>query len=223
MARMNRNCNYLLLGLFGFCIATGVQAQVYKCRQGNAMVFTDRPCAEASSPLKGTAEAGPQGAIDFQVNTRHYSVSGPNLMSVYRAIQGSNPGGFAGWARWKVGYEYDSAEARGGCSLKRVTVRVAGEILMPQWVEEGAASAAEQHAWRTSYTGLKRHEDGHIQHGREFALLLKERLLGMGTVPCAELESRARQEYQLLYGNLENRDKEYDRRTNHGLRQDNPQ
>lgn len=67
------------------------------------------------------------------------------------------------------------------------------------------------------------HEDGHIQHGKEFAILLKERLLGLGVVPCAELDARADQTHNTLYSNLQARDAEYDRRTSHGLRQHNQQ
>lgn len=101
-------------------------------------------------------------------------------------------------------------------------MQVIGDIFMPEWTEEKAASVSQQGAWRALYASLKRYEDGHIQNGREFALLLKERLLGLGGAPCAELESRARLEYQLLYGNFQHRDQAYDRRTQHGVRQDNP-
>jgi predicted secreted Zn-dependent protease len=202
--------------------ATVANAQLYKCSQGGAAVFTDKPCPDSGMALRGAA-AGPQGSIDFQVATRHYQVSAPNVTSAYQTLKANNPDGFLGWARWKVNYRYDRSETAGLCALKQVAVHVEGDILMPEWIEEKSATEREQGIWRNMYARLKRHEDGHVQHGREFALLLKERLLGLGKVPCDELESRARQEYQLLYGNLQNRDKEYDRRTEHGLRQDNPQ
>lgn len=166
--------------------------------------------------------AGPQGHLDFQVTTRHYSVRGSDLSAAYRSMRATNPGGFAGWARWNVRYTHDKKVEKSDCAISSLTVHVTGEIMMPEWAEEKSAKPAEQSAWRTMYANLKRHEDGHIQHGREFALLLKERLLGMGFVPCSELESRMRQEHHRLYGNLKSRDAEYDRRTEHGLRQDNP-
>ncbi|MBI5912038.1 MAG: DUF922 domain-containing protein [Betaproteobacteria bacterium] len=68
-------------------------------------------------------------------------------------------------------------------------------------------------------TALKRHEDGHIQHGRELALLVKERLMGLGVVPCDQMQALAEGEFQRLYGNLKARDQEYDARTNHGATQ----
>jgi predicted secreted Zn-dependent protease len=210
-----------LFFVFGLAFAATANAQIYKCGQGVDTVLTDRPCPGSGTQMK-TVTGGPSGSLDFNVMTRHYAVNGPDVQSVAQSIRMSNPGGFWGWARWKVDYKYDQAESKAGCSITRVGVQVTGDILMPTWQQEKAGSSDDQQAWRRMYADLKRHEDGHVQHGREFAMLLKERLLGIGTVRCAELESRARQEYSLLYGNLQARDKEYDRRTEHGLRQDNP-
>lgn len=201
--------------------AGGAHAQIFQCRQAGSLVFSDRPCAEGGQPVKAAA-TGPQGDVRFEVPTRHYTVSAPTLGRAYLSMRANNPGGFAGWARWKVDYDLDHEEAGGRCSVRRVRVHVVGDILMPQWAEEKQVAAEEQAQWRAMYAALKRHEDGHIQHGREFALLLKERLLGLGTVPCRELAPRAQQEYTQLHGNLQRRDADYDQRTDHGLRQDNP-
>ena len=57
------------------------------------------------------------------------------------------------------------------------------------------------------------------QHGRELALLVNTRLLGMGAVPCDEMKTRAKSEYDRIYHNLKERDLEYDARTNHGAAQ----
>ncbi len=202
--------------------ATGADAQVFKCKQGEAVVFTDKPCIDGGAPLKSLPR-GPQSSLDFQLLTRHYQVSAPNLASAVRTIRARTPGGFWGWARWNVGYKYDSVESPAGCTLSSVTVRMVGDIEMPEWVDEPSASQRDREYWRSMYASLRKHEDGHIQNGREFALLLKERLLGIGTVPCAEVPVRAAREYKILYGNLQRRDEEYDRRTDHGLRQDNPE
>ena len=197
------------------------QAQVYQCQQGSSRIFSDRPCTDGVQSVKAVA-AGPQGAIRFEVPTRHYKVSAATLRGAYLSMRMNNPGGFAGWARWKVDYHYTPEEAAGRCIIRAVTVHVAGDILMPEWAEERQASREEQEQWRAMYAALKRHEDGHVQHGREFALLLKERLLGLGAVRCDQLDARTRREYDQLYGNLQSRDADYDRRTDHGLRQDNP-
>jgi predicted secreted Zn-dependent protease len=90
---------------------------------------------------------------------------------------------------------------------------------MPRWINEPSAPQALQRRWSHYYAALKKHEDGHIQHGREFAILMKERLMGIGVVPCDQMQALAQSEYQRLYSNLKTRDQEYDARTNHGASQ----
>lgn len=201
--------------------AATAQAQVYRCGPPGAAVFSDRPCADGGTQLKALS-ASPTGAVEFEVPVFHYEVHARELRGAVHAIRTQNPGGFWGWAGWQVHYKYEHTETGGSCAVKHVTVRVQGKITMPRWVNEAEATQAEQTEWRRMYADLKRHEDGHIQHGREFALLLKERLLGMAAGPCGELAARASGERQRLLANLQQRDAEYDRRTDHGLRQDNP-
>jgi predicted secreted Zn-dependent protease len=199
--------------------ALSARAQVYKCENAGKMEYSDQPCVSGTTtPMKLQVIGGAQGLIDFQVTTRHYPVTGGDFASALQSLRARGPSGFAGWARWKVDYQFSNEAVASGCRITAVTVRVDGEILMPQWSEEKSASSPDQASWRTMYSQLKRHEDGHIQHGREFALLLKERLMGIGAVPCEQMQSHAQREYQQLYENLKNRDQEYDRRTDHGLR-----
>ena len=218
-----RRIQLVLLAVTALCLAQAAGAQVYKCKSGNTVVFADKPCEQGGEQLK-TAAGGSQGSLDFEIMTRHYPVNGANLMAAYRAMRASSPDGFAGWARWRVKYDLAKTEpSNDQCKVSGVKIRVDGDILMPEWKQEREAPQGDQLRWRTMYNGLKRHEDGHVQHGREFGMLLKERLLGLGNMPCGQLDAKAKLEYQLLYGNLNNRDREYDRRTNHGLRQDNPE
>jgi predicted secreted Zn-dependent protease len=153
------------------------------------------------------------------VSVVHYDVRGQDYPSLVRSIRANGPKGFHGLARWKVAPE-TSVEARGdGCSISAVRVRVTGEILMPRWVDAASAPPDLQRRWTDHYAALQRHEDGHIQHGRELALLVKERLMGLGVMACDRLEALARNEFQRLYENLKARDREYDARTNHGATQ----
>lgn len=199
-----------------------VGAQVYKCKQSGATIFTDKPCAESGAALAVAGESA-NGRITVDVVTKHYQVSGRDSQAVYMSLKTNNPGGFMGWARWKVDYQIAPITRGDQCRVGSVSIRMVGDILMPQWIEEQSVADIQRSWWQQMYAGLKRHEDGHIQNGREFAVLLKQRLLGLGTVPCAELDDRARREYELLATNLRDRDREYDRRTQHGLRQDSPQ
>jgi predicted secreted Zn-dependent protease len=208
----------LALGLL--LAASSTQGQIYRCDRDGAVAYSDRPCeAGAKSRSKTYAATGPSGSLDLQVNTVHYDVRGHDYPSLVRSLRANGPQGFHGLARWNVAFDYNMEPRGPDCAISAVRVRVAGEILMPRWVDAESAPLALQRRWSDHYAALQRHEEGHIQHGRELALLTKERLMGLGAMDCDRLKTLARDEFQRLHANLKARDKEYDARTNHGATQ----
>lgn len=203
-------------------LAASAQAQVFRCTVDGRTVFADQPCGERSQPVAGLPVPAPPSDLRFDVHTRHYAVPGHSYFNAIAWMRANNPGGFAGWARWRVHYRHETRPAGNACEVAAVRIGVDGDILMPQWTGLAEASPTDRERWQRMYDLLMVHEQGHIQHGREFAVLLRQRLLGLGRMPCAEVETRLRQEYELLMSNLRHRDAEYDRRTEHGLRQNNP-
>jgi predicted secreted Zn-dependent protease len=209
-----------IVAAFALAIALGMSASTGV--QGQQTSFSDKPCTEGNEvKLKGPAGI-PQSDIQFDVVTTHYPVRGADYVQAYRGLGAPHGGGFAGWARWNVSYNFDTLPRAEGCSVDRVHIRITGQIMMPKWEALADATLRDQAYWHAMYAQLKRHEDGHIQNGRDFALLLRERLLGIGTVPCDSIQATASQVYRTLQAGLQNRDADYDRRTRHGLRQDNP-
>ena len=211
---------WFIVGLVLLLAAGAAQGQIYRCEREDSVAYSDRPCeAGAKSSSKTYAAAGPTGALDMQVSVVHYDVRGLDYPSLVRSVRANGPNGFHGLAKWNVAFD-NSMEPRGSdCAISAVRVRVTGEILMPRWVDAAAAPLDLQRRWNDHYAALQRHEDGHIQHGRELAILVKERLMGLGVMACDRLNALARGESQRLYENLKLRDKEYDARTNHGATQ----
>lgn len=200
--------------------ADGVQAQTYRCERDGKIAFSDRPCeAGAKSTRKDYAASGASGVLDLDVAINYYSVQGLDYDSLTRSLRANGPKGYHGLAAWKVSYEYTIKQRKDTCQVDSVRVKIAGVILMPRWTDERSAPQDLQRRWIDYYAALKAHEDGHIQNGRELALLIKERLMGLGTVPCGQTKALAEAEFQRLYGNLKTRDQEYDARTNHGATQ----
>ncbi|MGH6609841.1 MAG: DUF922 domain-containing protein [Burkholderiaceae bacterium] len=207
------------LGAALLVFAAHADGQVYRCERGGTITFSDRPCeAGSKSTQKTYATTATAGSLDLQLKIEHYDVRGDNWPALVRSLNANGPGGFHGLARWRVGYEYDTAKRGELCEISAVRVRVAGQILMPRWVDEPTASLDLQRRWSDLYAGLQRHEEGHIQHGRELAMLGKERLMGLGAVRCDQIESLAKREFDRLHTNLKTRDQEYDARTSHGTR-----
>lgn len=210
----------ILACLLLFQSAGEALAQVYRCEQDGKLAFSDQPCkAGAKASQKDYATSGAGGTLDLQIAVKHYAVQGRDYASLAQSLKANGPKGFHGLASWKIGFEYTTKKQRDACQVNTVRVKVDGEILMPKWADETAAPLELQQRWTTYYAALKRHEDGHIQHGRELALLVKERLLGLGVVPCDQVQALAAGEFQRLSGNLKARDQEYDARTQHGATQ----
>lgn len=205
----------LLLGMTNLA-----HAQVYRCEHEGKIAFSDLPCQPgAKATQKVYATAGATGVLDLQIAVTHYLVDGHDIKSLTSSLRANGPKGFHGLATWRVSYEYATKRRRDACQIDSVITKVSGEVLMPRWVDEPSAPLALQRRWTDYYSALKKHEDGHIQHGRELALLVKERLMGIGAVPCDQVRALAQSEFQRLYTNLKTRDQEYDARTNHGATQ----
>ena len=196
-------------------------AQVYRCEQNGKLAFSDQPCKPGA---KGTQKdyappTAATGTLDLQVPVAYYTVQGRDYDTLAQSLKANGPKGFHGLASWKLRYDYTTKKQRDGCRIDTVKVKVDGEILMPKWADEQAAPPDLQSRWRAYYEALKRHEDGHVQHGRELALLVKERMMGLGTVPCESMKALTEGEFQRLSANLRKRDEEYDVRTQHGATQ----
>ena len=202
--------------------AAGAEAQVYRCEQNGKLAFSDQPCkagARATQKDYAPPGGGGTGTLDVDIALAHYMVRGLDYASLARSLNASGPKGFHGLASWKIDYQYTAKRQRDECRIDTVRVKVSGQILMPQWADEAAAPAELRRRWIAYYAALKRHEDGHVQHGRELALLVKERLLGLGAMPCDQVKPVSDGEFKRLSDNLKARDREYDARTNHGATQ----
>lgn len=211
---------FLRVGLALLLAAGAAQGQIHRCERDGSVSYSDRPCeAGAKSSSKTYAAVGPTGALDLRVSVVHYDVRGLDYPSLLGSLRVNGPKGFHGLAKWGVAFDNSIEPLGDDCAISAVRVRVTGEILMPRWVDAAAAPLDLQRRWSDHYAALQRHEDGHIQHGRELALLVKERLMGLGVMACDRLKALARDESQRLYENLKARDKEYDARTNHGATQ----
>ena len=209
---------YRYAALFLLTVAVQCQAQVHKCQNG---VYTDRVCADGTTggALK-LPEAGTSSQMRFISHLETYPVYGRTWQEVYAYMQ--KKGEFWAWARWTVNTEYTSRPTKGMCTLEDLKITVDGKILMPEWQERSKATPADRKAWDDSIATLKIHEDGHIDHGKSAAILLRQKLTGLGPQPCETLAKQAADAKTKIEQTLSKSDEDYDRYTSHGLRQFNP-
>lgn len=202
-------------------MAAGVaDAQIHRCARDGKVAFSDQPCAPGDQATRLNYNAGSTaGAVALRLVTKHYDVRGTRRDALLRSLQTNGPMGYHGLAQWQIGYLFTTAVVSNGCRIDNVVVTIDGEILMPRWTDRNDAPAELQRKWTDYYGALMRHEEGHIGHGKEFAALLKQRLMGLGVVSCERIKELAQTEFQRLHQNLSSRDKEYDARTKHGVEQ----
>jgi predicted secreted Zn-dependent protease len=198
-----------------------LHAQVHKCMAGGQTVYTDTPCAlgAPASNFNLKPMSSNQAAIDSKIIWNRYPVKGQDYASLVKSLSTSGPKGFHGLASWNIAYKYTTRTQGNVCRFDSISLSVQGEILMPKWTDEDTAPPALRQRWADYYAALQQHEEGHVQHGNELASLVQEKFLAYGDFACGQAKSIAQSEFDKLYNNLKNRDKEYDQRTQHGATQ----
>ncbi|MGA8515781.1 MAG: DUF922 domain-containing protein [Burkholderiaceae bacterium] len=202
-------------------LAQAAHAQVHKCTEAGRTVYTDTPCTSGVEPhfsgIKSVAKSS--SALETQIIWNRYPVKGNSYDSLIKSLAVNGPKGFHGLAGWNISYHFSTKAEGKLCRFDNVRLKIVGEILLPKWTDEAAAPAALQQRWQGYYAALQQHEEGHVQHGNELAALVREKFLGVSDFPCAQAAVVAQAEFDKVYANLKNRDKEYDQRTQHGATQ----
>lgn len=208
--------------LWALLAAAPALAQVYKCEQAGKVSYSDSPCpgaGAASRPLTLKVDASPTLGESSDVRVRHYDVNGLTHQEVVRSIAARGPKGFHALATWKPSYQFWSTREGSQCRVSRVQLHLEADILMPRWVDAARAPAELVRRWDRHYAALMLHEQGHIQHGREFGVIARKAIMGLPPVPCEEIQARVERLFAELSRDYGDRDADYDRRTNHGQTQ----
>ncbi len=129
----------------------------------------------------------------IKTQTKYYSVQGTNFQELKQQMNRKGPSGYWAYARWDVRWT-------GKCKLS-VTLK----YTYPKWTNISAAPKSTQKAWKRMMTALKKHEQGHGQHGINAAREIEKH--GCGKNSNAIISKWGRQ------------DKKYDAQTRHGITQ----
>jgi len=129
---------------------------------------------------------------------------------------------YAGRKRWQVAPKFVVKSSAGSCVVDSVEFKISNSILMPDWTEITKATAQDRMKWNEAIATLKAHEDTHAKHGQEFGDLLGEKIMAIRPQPCGQITFSAFGVLNTLLAELEQRETEYDIRTEYGLRKLNP-
>jgi predicted secreted Zn-dependent protease len=125
---------------------------------------------------------------------------------------------FHGYTRWNVRWTFRWwREASGRCAITEVTTRLRTEVQLPE-LRSGAP--AQQAVFDRYLRALSRHEEGHVQFGRDAAQAIDQGIAALPAAPdCAALERQANALGHRLLREHAEREKQYDRDTRHGASQ----
>lgn len=173
-------------------------------------------CAAAQAP---TAEV----VIEERVNP--YRIFGRSALELAGQMREYGPQHaygdrrLAGSTDWHLTWTYQSLPRRDRCDLISVTVGAEIVTTLPSW--SGARVDSDlAREWKRFYASLEAHEAGHVQHGREAAIAVRDAMLAIPTAPDCKLlrralDNAARAQLRRYTGIT----RRYDADTEYGLRQ----
>lgn len=193
-------------------------------RRGLASLVRRPLAATAILPLAlWTAAACVQAAVIEEHAERPYSVDAQPAETLRQALNAATPitangQRFHGHTRWNVRWTFRwGHEASGSCRITEVTTRLRSEVQLP---ELRRATADQRALFERYLPALSRHEQGHVQFGRDAARAIDQ---GISQLPaaadCATLERQANSLGHRLLREHAEREKQYDRNTRHGASQ----
>jgi predicted secreted Zn-dependent protease len=129
------------------------------------------------------------------------------------------PGGHTAHANWYLSYTYRTRSVPGSCAVESVSTKLDLKVRMPRWNAPPNAAADLVGRWQRYLDGLRVHEDGHLQVGRDFESNFKRAALNMSAPDCGALDSLVQERFDALLEQSHRRDRGYDESTRHGATQ----
>jgi predicted secreted Zn-dependent protease len=132
-------------------------------------------------------------------------------------IRWTNGNTYDALTRWNVNWNYRYDKKEYGCSILSVATTVNVTHKMPKWVNYSDAPSDLQNRWDGYMRALKKHEEGHKNHGAMAAAEIERAVAAMHpSRTCEELGQGANALSHIILEKYVQKEKEYDARTNFG-------
>ena len=157
--------------------------------------------------------------------THYYAITGSSARELRDAINEKRPVGKDGKPHdaitsWFVRWKYTTTGSSGGCAVKSFDVGLDISMTFPQWTNESAAAPQLVQHWRSYYSALVTHEEGHRAIGSGAAADIREAGSKLPSEPgCNELAKAVEKTAGEILERYRQREREYDRDTDHGRTQ----
>jgi predicted secreted Zn-dependent protease len=186
---------------------------------------TQQQVPQCSKPSHAT----PAGPIPMNPNNpglqlvvdqpQYYTVFGNSAMEIRRQIARCSPvsGGFDAVTNWWYRYSYNySQKPNGMCSINDVVLAVHVTFLLPQWKDVVGTNTALAQSWKKYSDALHGHEYTHKDIVASSAREALNAIQNFPESPCQNFVQTVNAYADAQLNIIQQRNDEYDRRTNHG-------
>ncbi len=163
------------------------------------------------------------GAQTVQWTTNFYAVTGADFRDLRRSMDRARPWPepFDGDTRWTVSWKFSFQETAAGCALASISTTAKITTTMPRWTPPPEAPPETKERWTRFYTNLLAHEIGHARLALAAAAEVRQRLTDVpAQVNCDPLKTLLNDRANRVVEDYRAREREYDRRTDHGRNSD---
>ena len=171
--------------------------------------------------LLTVAVAAPVSAQTIYWSTNFYAVAGADWREIRQSIAAAHPwkDGFDGDTRWAVKWQFSTAQSAAGCYCTRISTTTTIATTLPRWTPPTNVYPRVKEQWTRYFTNLAQHEAGHASIGIAAAREIQRQVSQIGAQPdCEQLNRLINERADAIVNDYREREKEYDRRTQHGNR-----
>ena len=176
-----------------------------------ALTLSGMPMVALSRPIVDT-------------KNHYYYVNGRTASEIRNDINRNTPFGrgskkYDAHTDWHVNWHFRWNKSGGLCRITKVWTRVNVQYTLPKLNDSAALPRPLQQKWNTYYEALIRHEEGHGNIGVRAANEVENEIRNMPAQPnCRQLEIDANRLGNEIIDKYHELEKEYDRKTNHGMK-----
>jgi predicted secreted Zn-dependent protease len=119
---------------------------------------------------------------------------------------------------WDVSWQLNWNPKNDKCHITTVSSNLDVTFTLPKWTSRDKADKNTIKQWDRYYKALIQHESGHRDIAVQAAENIEKEILGLGpSSSCKELEKKANQTGKITLNKYIALEKEYDKKTNHGM------
>jgi predicted secreted Zn-dependent protease len=166
-----------------------------------------------------------QDAPIISIKNNNYTIQGSTAaelrqqMNKLGHVEKSTGKHFDGYTHWYVSTNYRYQPVGNQCKIYTATVKIDVTFTMPQWNASAKSSSDLKKRWHRYINSLQTHENGHKNHGISAGNDVLRSLNSIIAPSCDQINAIAKEKTQAILNQYNQKDIEYDLRTQHGRTQ----